>query len=659
MINSLMSRMGEAQKLSIPQLQKAIQDGTLPPYVGIPLLQDKMKQQQAAQASQQQPQQPPIAQQVMQEASMHDRGVEALPSNLPTEEMYDGGIVAFAGGDLVDDQTVEDYQDQAEEDEDTQNLQAALENSAEANEGIGAIPNAGTGLKYTEPVPAGASKGIRYMGEDYDALLAKSAKDHGVPLALLKHTADKETGGLSPEKRATAVSKAGAQGFMQFMPATAKQYGIDPMDPAQSADAAGRMYKDLLGHYKGDQRLAAMGYNWGQGNVDKWLQSGAKPDAVPKETRNYAMNLPGTIALAEGGIVGLAAGGGIKYYADPAQNPNENQVTSSDDEKPISAFSQFFQPSTPEEKQFAADYIAKQNKTAEIQKQLTDPSLDLPFYKAVKPSERAAIESKRSDLLKQMQANNPSTPSKPAPVGQAGLTYDEMVKGSSRAGTDSELNNATSGMANVNAPSDKLDNSAPPVGNTKVDPYQALMDKLDARESDAKKQKTIDGYMGLLTAGLGMMGGTSPYALANIGQGALAGVHQYGESQKLSAAEAASRDKTMAALLRGKTSADLAAQTQQRLSGQYAQTQEDKQQLFHSNAYNTINKEIDAAAKARIAANPSLQSDPAAYDKIVAQLRQQQLPILKQHYKGFMGTDMPDTDGSGASAATGNDWKLR
>jgi hypothetical protein len=155
--------------------------------------------------------------------------------------------------------------------------------------------------------------------------------------------------------------------------------------------------------------------------------------------------------------------------------------------------------------------------------------------------------------------------------------------------------------------------------------------------------------MGLLTAGLGMMGGTSPYALANIGQGALAGVHQYGESQKLSAAEAASRDKTMAALLRGKTSADLAAQTQQRLSGQYAQTQEDRQQLFHSNAYNTINKEIDAAAKARIAANPALQGDPAAYDKIVTQLRQQSLPVLRQHYKGFMGTDMPDADSVGSS----------
>lgn len=639
--------MGEAQKLSIPQLQKAIQDGTLPPYVGIPLLQDKMKQQQAAQAGQKQPQQPPIAQQVMQEASMHDRGVEALPTNLPTEEMYDGGIVAFAGGGLDDEEIPEQYQDQMDEEEDSANLQAALANSAEANEGIGSI-NKGVGLKFTEPVPAGASKGIRYMGEDYDALLAKSAKDHGVPLALLKHTADKETGGLSPEKRATAVSKAGAQGFMQFMPATAKQYGIDPMDPAQSADAAGRMYKNLLGHYKGDQRLAAMGYNWGQGNVDKWLQSGAKPDAVPKETRNYAMNLPGTIALAEGGIVGLAAGGGIKYYADPAQNPNENQVTSSDDEKPISAFSQFFQPSTPEEKQFAADYIAKQNKTAEIQKQLTDPSLDLPFYKAVKPSERAAIESKRNDLLKQMQANNPSTPSKPAPVGQAGLTYDEMVRGSSRAGTDAELNNATSGMANVNAPSDKLDNSAPPVGNTKVDPYQALMDKLDARESDAKKQKTIDGYMGLLTAGLGMMGGTSPYALANIGQGALAGVHQYGESQKLSAAETANRDKTMAALLRGKTSADLTAQTQNRLNNQFETAQTNAIQNQQENRFLNAVKMKSAA----------LSKDPNFIGKSQAEI---DAAVYNDPYIQSLGKTAgydPSVFGSGTPTSTGN-WKLR
>ena len=54
-----MSRMEDAQKLSIPQLQKSIQDGVLPAYIGIPLLQDKIKQAQSAQ-SPQQPQQPPL-----------------------------------------------------------------------------------------------------------------------------------------------------------------------------------------------------------------------------------------------------------------------------------------------------------------------------------------------------------------------------------------------------------------------------------------------------------------------------------------------------------------------------------------------------------------------------------------------------------------------
>ena len=48
MIGSLMSRMGTAQKLSVAQLKQAVQDGTLPAYVGIPLIQDKLKQQQEA-----------------------------------------------------------------------------------------------------------------------------------------------------------------------------------------------------------------------------------------------------------------------------------------------------------------------------------------------------------------------------------------------------------------------------------------------------------------------------------------------------------------------------------------------------------------------------------------------------------------------------------
>lgn len=111
MITSMMGRMADAEKLSIPQLQMAIKNGTIPAYVGVPLLQDKVKQQQQAMAMQQQQgQQAPIADQVMQEADQY-RGIDELRTNLPTaeddqtvdDEYANGGIIAFAGnsGSLV------------------------------------------------------------------------------------------------------------------------------------------------------------------------------------------------------------------------------------------------------------------------------------------------------------------------------------------------------------------------------------------------------------------------------------------------------------------------------------------------------------------------------------------------------------------------------
>jgi len=98
-----MSVMAQASKLSITQLQQAIKNGTVPPYIGVPLLQQKIKEsQQAKQAmAAQQPQQPPIAQQVMQQAEA--QGVDTLPSNLPVQGMAGGGIIAFKEGDVVED----------------------------------------------------------------------------------------------------------------------------------------------------------------------------------------------------------------------------------------------------------------------------------------------------------------------------------------------------------------------------------------------------------------------------------------------------------------------------------------------------------------------------------------------------------------------------
>jgi len=110
MIGSLMSRMADAEKLSVSQLNAAVKDGTLPAYVGVPLIQEKMRAEQAAHAMVAQNQaQPPIAKQIMEQADL-TTGLEKLQSNLPAEGYAGGGIVAFADGGLAPDD-----EDQADE----------------------------------------------------------------------------------------------------------------------------------------------------------------------------------------------------------------------------------------------------------------------------------------------------------------------------------------------------------------------------------------------------------------------------------------------------------------------------------------------------------------------------------------------------------------
>ena len=53
---------------------------------------------------------------------------------------------------------------------------------------------------------------------------------------------------------------------------------------------------------------------------------------------------------------------------------------------------------------------------------------------------------------------------------------------------------------------------------------------LAQRMAASKQQREVDNYMALLSAGLGMMGGTSQYAAANIGQGAQQGIASYQRS---------------------------------------------------------------------------------------------------------------------------------
>lgn len=111
--------------------------------------------------------------------------------------------------------------------------------------------------------------------------LSSLEQQFSLPPGLLSAVQQQESNG-DPN----AVSPAGAIGAFQFMPDTAKQYGIDPTDPDQSAVGAAKMYSDLLGKYNGDVPSALAAYNWGQGNVDrKGLEN------APPETQNYVTKI--------------------------------------------------------------------------------------------------------------------------------------------------------------------------------------------------------------------------------------------------------------------------------------------------------------------------------------------------------------------------------
>ena len=141
-ITSMNARMGMAEKLDVQQLTKAVQDGTVPSYIGIPLIQQKMQESQQARAMAQ-PKAPPIAQQVMQQAM---QGVPALPSNMP-EEYAQGGILSYAGGGDIYDDSDEDYNDQVRNQEEEDLMDELLSNpeiyARESAPGIESLINRG------------------------------------------------------------------------------------------------------------------------------------------------------------------------------------------------------------------------------------------------------------------------------------------------------------------------------------------------------------------------------------------------------------------------------------------------------------------------------------------------------------------------------------
>jgi len=116
------------------------------------------------------------------------------------------------------------------------------------------------------PLPAGVP---------YRDLFESAGATYGIPSRLLAALAKEESG-----YRNDAVSSVGALGIMQFMPATARGMGIDPLDPAQAINGAARYLRTQIDRF-GSTDLALAAYSAGPSAV-------ARAGGVPPytETRN-------------------------------------------------------------------------------------------------------------------------------------------------------------------------------------------------------------------------------------------------------------------------------------------------------------------------------------------------------------------------------------
>lgn len=121
-------------------------------------------------------------------------------------------------------------------------------------------------------------KTLNARRQQYASLIERISKIHAVDARLVKAIIEVESA-----YAADAVSKTGAQGLMQLMPATAKRYFVrDPLEPSENIRGGVQYLSELREEFR-ELELILAAYNAGEKAVRRY------DNQVPpfKETRGY------------------------------------------------------------------------------------------------------------------------------------------------------------------------------------------------------------------------------------------------------------------------------------------------------------------------------------------------------------------------------------
>lgn len=194
------------------------------------------------------------------------------------------------------------------------------------------------------------SKGLLQLktwGQPYFNLIENILSQYGLPREL------KYVAVIESNLKTSATSWVGAAGPWQFMPQTAREYGLvvnayvdERRDYVKSTHAAARY---LLNSYKvyHDWLLVLASYNGGLGNVNKAIRNSGSKNFwnlqyhLPGESRNYVKKFIATHYVMEGGggATTLATGGSFNPSVDPAGgvNPYDIKPNLSSEEKELAS----------------------------------------------------------------------------------------------------------------------------------------------------------------------------------------------------------------------------------------------------------------------------------------------------------------------------------